>query len=61
MPYLQKLLAGLMVFAPAVYAIATPAQAQGGKVRGFTGPADVELTYVSWFLIAGLFGMDTQC
>ncbi|KAL9131258.1 MAG: hypothetical protein Q9175_006809, partial [Cornicularia normoerica] len=46
MPCLQKLLllAGLMLFAPATYAIATPEQAAGGKVRGFTGTADVEVT-----------------
>lgn len=47
MPCLQKLLAGLMLFSPAAHALATPEQALEGKIRGFTGSADVtELTYV---------------
>lgn len=44
MPYLQRLLVGLMLFSPAIYALATPEQVARGKVKGFTGPADVELT-----------------
>lgn len=46
MPSFQKFLAGLMLFSPAVYCLANYEQAQAGKVKGFTGPVDVELTYV---------------
>lgn len=49
MLFLQKFLTVLMLFFPAAYGLATPEQALGGRVTGFTGPADVELTYV--FLI----------
>lgn len=44
MPSFQKFLAALMLFFPAVYALANYEQAQAGKVKGFTGAADVELT-----------------
>lgn len=50
MPYLQKLLAGLMLFAPATYALASGDQAALGKIRGFTGPMDVNPEYVSLVL-----------
>ena len=51
MPYLQKFLAGLMLFSPAIYAIATPDQAELGKVKGFTGPAHVNPKYVPFILL----------
>lgn len=45
MPILQKLLVALML-SLAIYGLATPEQAADGRVRGFTGPADVALTCV---------------
>ena len=39
---LQRVLAGLMLFFPAIYALATPDEAAIGKVRGFTGPVNAK-------------------
>lgn len=47
MLYFPKFFSGLILFSPAAYAIATPDQAQVGTVRGFTGPKDAEVTFVS--------------
>lgn len=60
MPSFQDFLAALMLFFPAVYALANYEQAQAGKVKGFTGAADVELTYV--FLVSqGSVNLLGQC
>lgn len=44
MHFLQKVLAGLIFFSPAVYALATPYEASQKKAQGFTGPAEIPPT-----------------
>lgn len=50
MLFLKKPIAGLTLFSPAAYALATPEQVAMGIVKGFTGPADATESYVSLIL-----------
>ncbi len=47
MQCLQKLLAGVLLFSAAANAVATADEAAIGKVKGYTGPADTNLTFVT--------------
>lgn len=47
MGFLQKFLAVLMLFLTAAHGWLSRSQLQDGRVKGFTGPADVDQVYVS--------------